>query len=120
MNRTRGYWIATGLFCVALSLSGLGHLLRIETIAESMRAMGYPLFVSTILGTAKLFGVGALLMPGKPLLKEWAYAGFTFNLLGAFASHLAVGDSIVHALPPALLLGIGGASYLLRPASRRL
>ena len=120
MNRIRGYWLATGLFCLAITLSGLGHLIRVEPIAESMGALGYPLFVMTILGTAKLLGVTALLVPGKPLLKEWAYAGFTFNMLGAATSHLLAGDPFATALPPVFLLAILSASYLLRPASRRL
>jgi len=46
-------------------------------------------------------------------MKEWAYAGFTFNLLGAFASHLGVGDSPLVALVPVAFLGLLGASYVL-------
>jgi hypothetical protein len=114
------YWIPTGLFALALVGSGLVHLARVEAIAESMSALGYPLYVMTILGVAKLLGVTALVTPGRPLLKEWAYAGFTFHLLGATASHLFVGDSLAETLPPVVLLGLMAASYHQRPASRRL
>ncbi len=121
MNRaTTGYWIATGLFCAVLLFSGVGHLTRIEMIREGMTHLGYPVYVMTILGTAKLLGVTALLIPGKPRLKEWAYAGFTFNLLGATASHGFAGDPLSEAIRPAILLIVCAVSYFLRPASRRL
>ena len=121
MNRaTTAYWSATGLFCAVLLFSGVGHLTRIEMIREGMTHLGYPVYVMTILGIAKLLGVAALLIPGKPLLKEWAYAGFTFNLLGATVSHLFAGDPFSETVRPAVLLLVGAASYFLRPASRRL
>jgi uncharacterized membrane protein len=120
MNRTTAFWVVTGLFCLAFTMGGTMHLLRAEQMAEGMRTLGYPAYVMTILGTAKLLGVVALLVPGRLILKEWAYAGFTFDLLGAAASHVFVGDPISETLKPLVLLGIGVASYQLRPASRRL
>lgn len=54
------------------------------------------------------------------LLKEWAYAGFSINLLGATASHLFAGDPLAESLPPLALVGVLTASYVLRPPSRRL
>ena len=74
----------------------------------------------TILGVAKLLGVFALLIPGFPLLKEWAYAGFTFDLLGASASHAFVRDPPMETALPLIILGIAAVSYFLRPESRRL
>jgi hypothetical protein len=114
------YWGATGLFCLAFAGGGAGHLFRLENIAEGMAALGYPAYVMTILGVAKLAGVIALLAPGHPILKEWAYAGFTFDLLGAIASHTFVGDPPAEFVGPIVLLGLGALSYLQRPASRSL
>ena len=118
MNRL--YWPATGLFCAVLAFSGVMHGFRIGPMLESMTALGYPPYFMTILGTAKLLGVAALLVPGKPLLKEWAYAGFAFNLLGATASHLYVGDPFSEFMGPVSLLAIASLSYLSRPADRRM
>ena len=118
-SREVAYWATTGLFCAVLGFSGIAHTTRIAFVAEEMAALGYPVHVMTILGVAKLLGVVALLAPGRPLLKEWAYAGFTFNLLGATASHVFVGDPIVESIRPFLLLLLCAASYLLRPAARR-
>ena len=114
------YWGATGLFCAAFTLGGLSHLLRLENIAESMGALGYPAYVMSILGVAKLLGVMALLVPGQPFLKEWAYAGFVIDLLGAIASHLFAGDPIFTCIPPVVLLALAATSYQLRSPSRRL
>jgi len=120
MNKNLGYWLPTGLFCAIFVMGGIGHLFRLEPQLEGMQTLGYPLYVMTILGVAKLFGVAALLIPGQPLLKEWAYAGFTFDLLGASASHAFSGDSLPAVLIPLVILGLGAASYRMRPPSRRL
>jgi hypothetical protein len=118
MNRL--YWPATAIFCAVLTFSGVMHAIRIDWMLESMSALGYPPYFMTILGTAKLLGVAALLAPGRPLLKEWAYAGFAFNLLGATATHLSVADPLSEYAGPLVLLAIASASYLTRPASRRM
>ena len=115
-----GYWIATGLFCLAMTAGGTMNLLRADIQKESIEALGYPEYLMTILGVAKLLGVIALLIPGAPLLKEWAYAGFTFDLLGAAASHAFVGDAAMEIMLPLIILGISAVSYWLRPSSRRL
>ncbi len=114
------YWIATVVFAALLGLSGLAYLAGVERFVEGITLLGYPSYVLTILGTAKVLGVIALLAPGRPLLKEWAYAGFAFDLIGAVASHTFAGDPIGEAVRPLVPLAIGAASYLLRPAARRL
>ena len=117
---TKAYWAATGLFSLVLGFSGFAHFTHLQMMVESMTALGYPTYFMTIIGFAKLLGVVALLMPGQPLLKEWAYAGFAFNLAGAVATHLFVGDPVMEYAPPAMLLGLLAISHVLRPASRRL
>jgi hypothetical protein len=119
-KKTLSYWIATGLFAAVLGFSGVAHFGHLDAMVQSMTALGYPVYFMTIIGLAKLLGVATLLIPGQPLLKEWAYAGFAFNLTGATASHLFVGDPASEFVPPACLLGLAAVSYLLRPASRRL
>jgi hypothetical protein len=115
-----GYWLTTGVFGVAMAAGGTMNLLHADIQKESIAALGYPEYLMTILGTAKLLGVVALLIPGVPLLKEWAYAGFTFDLLGASASHAFVGDPPMEILLPLVILGIAATSYQLRPPTRRL
>ena len=114
------YWLTTGLFCAVLGFSGFAHFRHLEPMVEAMTKLGYPVYFMTILGSAKLLGVTVLLAPGRPLLKDWAYAGFAFNLLGATASHALTGDPLSETIRPAGLLVLVAASYLLRPAARRL
>ena len=121
MNTKRiGYWGSTGLFCLVFLGGGIANLLRVEPQQHIMEGLGYPIYLMTFLGIAKLLGVIALLIPGFPLLKEWAYAGFTFDMLGAAFSHAYVGDSLASVATPLVVLFIGAASYLLRPDTRRL
>ncbi|GAB5405232.1 MAG: hypothetical protein Aurels2KO_34630 [Aureliella sp.] len=75
-----GYWFLTGLFCLAMGAAGVLNLIHFEGQQEGMRSLGYPVYLMTILGVAKLLGVIALWIPRTPLLNEWAYAGFTFDL----------------------------------------
>jgi uncharacterized membrane protein YphA (DoxX/SURF4 family) len=119
-KRLIGFWVATALFCLAMTAGGSMNLMRAEMQKEAMTALGYPDYLMTILGVAKILGVIALLIPGVPLLKEWAYAGFTFDLLGAAASHAFVGDALAEIIMPLVILAIAAASYWLRPPTRRL
>lgn len=41
--------------------------------------IGFPLYVTNILGAWKLLGVIAIIMPGLPRVKEWAYSGIFFS-----------------------------------------
>lgn len=121
MNKRRvAYWLATGLFCLAFTVGGVSNLLRDDEQREEMAALGYPDYLMTILGAAKLMGVIALIVPRRPLLKEWAYAGFTFDLLGAAASHAFVRHGPGEIAAPVILLVIGAVSYWMRPAARRI
>jgi hypothetical protein len=121
MNPRRlAYWITTGLFCAVVAFSGFAHFTHQPMMVDAMSGLGYPLYFMTIIGLAKILGVIAVLVPERPLLKEWAYAGLCFNLAGATASHAFSGDALSHTVRPAIVLGLCVASYLLRPDTRQL
>ena len=82
--------------------------------------LGYPTYILPILGVWKILGGFAVLAPKFPLVKEWAYAGFFFIMTGAIFSHVAVGESMVEALPALLLMVLTVISWYFRPASRRV
>ena len=115
-----GYWIATAVICLSQGASGIMDFIGAAPVVDGITALGYPTYVLYILGFWKLAAVPALLMPGFKLVKEWAYAGLFFDFTGAFASHAMNGDGIQLLAPPLVLTGVLAASYLLRPASRRL
>ena len=78
-----------------------------------------PVYFLVILGVWKVLAAVAVLAPGLPRLKEWAYAGLVFNFTGAAASHLAVGDRADTLVAPMLFTGLTFASWALRPPARR-
>ncbi|MDE3247677.1 MAG: DoxX family protein, partial [Bacteroidota bacterium] len=85
------YWIATGWLALGMFSTGLVQLLRQQKEVEKITRLGYPLYFISLLAVWKLLGVLAVLLPGLPRLKEWAYAGFFFAMSGAAISHIVVG-----------------------------
>lgn len=114
------YWITTVLFCALMSLTGVMQLLQTEDLVKAMAPFGYPAYFIQFIGLAKVLGALVLLLPGLALVKEWAYAGMVFNLLGAIVAVLHLTGSPVDALYQLVLVAIGLASWYYRPASRRL
>ncbi len=110
-----GYWGATAFFAFFMLMVAWGELSPGQINVQ----LGFPAYLLTILGVWKLLGVIALLVPGFPRLKEWAYAGFFFDLTGAVAVlGIANGGTVI--LLPILLTLILLASWALRPPSRTL
>jgi hypothetical protein len=120
MQKRYGYWICTGLLVLWLIPNGVLDLMRIPGVIAGLGHLGYPPYLALILGTWKLLAVAALLYPRTRLVREWAYAGITFDMFDAFLSHLAVHDPIAVALAPIVVLAFAAGSYFLRPASFRL
>jgi hypothetical protein len=114
------YWVTTAL--VAFSMSGgIAQLARVPGVVDGfVHVLGYPPYFVTILGFWKVAGALAILVPGLPRLKEWAYAGIFFDLTGAAASSFAVGGSAFHIIAPLVCAVLAVASWALRPASRTL
>ncbi|GAB3508798.1 hypothetical protein GCM10027341_45050 [Spirosoma knui] len=105
------YWVLTSLFALAMLMDGIAGVMQEKTGQEVMRHLGFPMYVLIIFGTAKILGVLALVQPKFNTLKEWAYAGFAINFIGAFASRAFVGDEIGLLLPPLVMLGIMFLTY---------
>jgi hypothetical protein len=115
------YWIATIWLGLGMTATAIVQLLKQKTGqggVDSIVHLGYPVYVITILGIWKILGVITVLIPKFALIKEWAYAGFFFAMLGAIFSHLAVGDAVSAILPSLLLLILTGMSWYFRPANR--
>lgn len=64
---------------------------RIPYVRNLTTHLGYPSYFLVLLGCWKVLGAVALLVPRRPLLKEWAYAGAFFTYTGAVVSHLTTG-----------------------------
>ena len=107
------YWIVTILFAAAMLSSGIMSVLATEQGSEIILHLGYPLYINIILGLAKILGAIALLQPRFKTIKEWAYAGFTFDLLGASLSFALAGDGIGAVLSPLPFFIVLMISYFL-------
>jgi len=83
------YWIFTGLFAALMLFSSIPGLLKDPNAVKFMADLLYPPYLSDFLGIAKILGVIAILIPGYPRIKEWAYAGLVFDLVGATYSQIA-------------------------------
>jgi hypothetical protein len=110
---TIGYWITTAFFLLPMAGSAIPELFTggPEATAASIVRLGFPLYLLRILGFAKLLGAVAILSNRSRRLKEWAYAGYTFDLLGAAASHVLAGDA-AHSGIPIVVLGFVAGSYV--------
>jgi len=80
--------------------AGVGELALTNEVVVSLEKLGYPLYLVWILGPAKILGSAALVLPVPARLREWAWAGIVFNLIGAISSQLLSG----HILMPDVLL----------------
>ena len=120
MSRNAIYWVTTALLALELVLGGVWDVLRVPQVHIVIDRLGYPPYFLVILGTWKLLGAVALIVPRFPRLKEWAYAGVVFDLTGALASNLASGVTDAGTIAYlVLMMGITGISWALRPPSRR-
>lgn len=90
-----------------------------ETVA-GITQLGYLPYFVALVGVWKVLGGGVVLLPGLPLVKEWAYAGMLCGLTGASVSHAAVGNDARHVLVPLALAAVVAASWALRPPGRTL
>jgi len=104
----------------AILSSGIAELAHRPETIDGMKQLGYPVYFVMILGFWKLLGSLALLMPGVPRVKEWAYAGIFFNMTGAAVSHVVCHDAAWHVGVTLGLAALTVASWALRPASRTL
>ncbi len=114
------YWSVTIFLSIGMLAGGIQQMLQIGGYNEIVSNLGYPLYLLSIIGSWKILGVTAVLIPKFPLLKEWAYAGFFFVMSGAFISHLAVGQAFTEAIPSLILLIATVLSWYLRPADRKI
>jgi hypothetical protein len=88
-----GFWIVTALFCLQIGFTAYAQL-SLPQVAQAFAHLGFPDYFRVGLSWAKLLGLAVLVAPLPARLKEWAYAGFAFDLGAAVFAHLAVGDGV--------------------------
>lgn len=104
------YWVLTSLFALLMLSSAIPDIISDPIAVKGMHeGLGYPLYFIPFIGVAKVLGALAIVLPIRSSIKEWAYAGLFFDLIGATYSIAAVGQPVSDwafmALP--IILGIG-------------
>jgi hypothetical protein len=108
------FWISTVLFCAFMLLGAIPNILSGQQWVDIFQHLGYPAYLLPFLGVLKILGVIALLVPGFNRIKEWAYAGFFFDLIGAVYSSLYVdgfNPMMLTMIVPFALLGLSYGAH---------
>lgn len=119
-GRPAVYWLATLAVAGELGLGGIWDIARLPYVLDLVTHLGYPSYFLVLLGSWKVLGALAVLVPGRPVLKEWAYAGAIFTYTGAIASHLTTGYALGEVGLLTALTILTALSWALRPPSRRV
>ena len=107
------YWIFTVLFAGMMIFTAVPNILLEEEAVQFITHLGYPVYFIVFIGIAKTLGSIAILIPGFPRVKEWAYAGLLFDLVAALYSIIAVEGIQSQMTFMILPFGLGIGSYLL-------
>ncbi len=110
------YWIVTGLFALLVA----GTAIPTEAGEEVMATLGYPAYLLDILLVAKIVGAIALIQPQFRTIKEWAYAGFAIDFIGAAVSGIIATGNIQFVIMPLIFLAVMFGSYYLWKKEERL
>lgn len=106
------YWVFTGLFAAVMIFSSIGNILvDSQSVEVVSKQLGYPQYIIPFLGIAKTLGVIAILVPGFHRLKEWAYAGLFYDLVGATYSAIMSFGFAVEMLGMLVFFGLFALSY---------
>lgn len=108
------FWIATVVIFLFEGIMPLGTLVfSPENFNAGTKPLGYPDYFAYALIVCKFLGASALMIPNlSPRIKEWAYAGLTFNLVFAIISHAIVDGNIFYIMIPVIVGIVLAISYL--------
>jgi len=105
------YWIATAAICGIMLFSAQMYFRNTEMVEGFFESLNYPTYIVIPLAVTKILGIIAILTNKIKWLKEWAYAGFFFDLVLASLAHYhaghGIGLSVYGFLPLIVSYGIG-------------
>ncbi len=81
------YYVGTVLLTLIMCFSVFNYLTQTEMIKGFFEKFNYPTYLVYPLAVAKILGLVAIWSNVSRSLKEWAYAGFFFNILLAYVAH---------------------------------
>jgi len=107
------YWIVTILFAGFMIFSSASDVMGNKEAIKFITNLGYPEYFVYFISWAKIAGAIAILVPGFPRIKEWAYAGLIFDLTGATYSFYMKGYPVFGLISMLVFIAFGFASYFL-------
>ena len=114
------YWTFTVLLSAFIVSGAILDILKGPDVLSFFKHLGYPDYFPRFIGTLKIVGIAAILTPGIPKVKEWAYAGLAFDVAGALSSHLLNGDGPAVWMPAFIGLVLVVGSYVFYHKKRKL
>ena len=69
------------------------YFTKTEMVRGFFESLSYPTYLVYPLAVAKILGIIAILSRKSKMLKEWAYAGFFFDLILATTAHVSIGEA---------------------------
>jgi len=106
------YWTTTILFAAFMIFSAIPDIMMVDEAVIFITHLGYPKYFIPFIGVAKLLGSLAILIPSFIKIKEWAYAGLFFDLIGAVYSNIMTDGFQMGVLTLIPVFAIGIISYL--------
>jgi len=103
------FYIATGLLTLLMLFSVSMYFFKHEDVSKMFTNFGYPTYIIYPYAVAKLLGIFAIWNPNFKTIKEWAYAGFFFDLVLASLAHHYAGHGIGLSVYAIILLVISYA-----------
>lgn len=98
----------TGLMLFSISM----YVMNTDAVRGMFTSFGYPSYLVYPLATAKFFGLIAIWQTKFKTIKEWAFAGFFFNVVLAFFAHTMINDGEhLFALIGIILISVSYFTY---------
>jgi hypothetical protein len=92
-------------------MSAVYYLFEKPEMTAEITRLGYPIYFIKLLGIAKILGIAVLVSRIKSTVREWVYAGFTYDLIFAAFSHISMGDPFLKVATPIVFLIMLGFCY---------
>jgi hypothetical protein len=103
-----------GLFTIGILGSSVPSLLKQPYAVEHFcGVLKMPEYLLVFTGVTKLLGLVALYLQAFPRLKEWAFAGFAYDLIGAWYCNINGTKSFLFSMPVLLFMVVLAVLYWL-------
>jgi hypothetical protein len=106
------YWVSLILLTIGMLTSAVPSVLKLDYAVEHFcNMLKLPEYLLVFTGLAKLIGLVLLYVPNIPKIKEWVFAGFAFDLIGAWYCNFCGLNSFIAALPIVIFMVMLFALY---------